>query len=340
MTQETRIEKEPGLVSLSPCLPVSLSFRIGLRAWFYLVWLSWQRLGRFQLMLWIALALLAFSAFLVTLRANSRGWETASQPHPNWWGPTHDQWAILAEPVTTSPERLALGNAVSGSVRAALRMGSDPEAPESSRFSHFAIANFTQWVVFSAFLSFLLPILSLSFATEALGGEREGKSVTWLLSRPLSRPAIYLAKFVAILPWAFGLNLGGFVLLCLVAGRPGWIALQLYWPAVAWATLAFAALFHFIGMYFRWPAVIAIVYTFFLETIMGNMPGYLKRVSVNFYAHCMMYDAAKHYGVQPEKPSIYMPVSGTTAWCVLLVTTVVLLGIGMLVFSRLEYRDA
>ena len=79
----------------------------------------------------------------------------------------------------------------------------------------------SRWIVYSVFLSFLLPIWSLSFATEALGGEREARSLVWLLSRPLSRPAIYLAKFVALLPWSLGLNLGGFALLCLAAGQPG-----------------------------------------------------------------------------------------------------------------------
>ena len=35
-----------------------------------------------------------------------------------------------------------------------------------------------------------------------MGAEREGSSLVWLLTRPLSRPAIYLAKFVALLPWS------------------------------------------------------------------------------------------------------------------------------------------
>jgi hypothetical protein len=39
------------------------------------------------------------------------------------------------------------------------------------------------------FLSFLLPLFSLSFATEALGSERESRSLVWLLSRPLPRGA-------------------------------------------------------------------------------------------------------------------------------------------------------
>ena len=68
---------------------------------------------------------------------------------------------------------------------------------------------FSNGVVFALFTGFLLPILSLSFATEALGGEREDNSLVWLLTRPLPRPAVYLAKFTALLPWSIGLNVGG-----------------------------------------------------------------------------------------------------------------------------------
>jgi len=71
-------------------------------------------------------------------------------------------------------------------------------------------------------------------------------------------------------------------------------------------------------IFFRRPAVVAIVYAFFLEVIFGNMPGYLKRISIGFYTRCMMYEAAQDYGVQPERPDIFLPVSGPTALAVLI----------------------
>ena len=42
---------------------------------------------------------------------------------------------------------------------------------------------------------------------------------------------------------------------------------------VFWSTLTFCALFYLIGAFFRRPAVLALVYAFFLEVIIGNMPG-------------------------------------------------------------------
>jgi hypothetical protein len=94
------------------------------------------------------------------------------------------------------------------------------------------------------------------------------------------------------------------------------------------------------GAFFKRPAIVALVYSFFLETLMGNMPGYLKRVSISFYTRCMMFDAARDFGVEPEKPSIYLAVDGWTACTVLLSVTVVLLVLGMYFFSRTEYVTA
>src|SRR5439155_17374495 len=189
---------------------------------------------------------------------------------PGAWSPS-PPLTLVADPVQL---------AVSSAVAAAL---------ESESFRRdVALVSFTRVVVFNIFTTFLLPLCSLSFATEALGREREQRNLVWTLTRPLPRPAVYLGKFVALLPWCLVLNLAGFGLICLAGGEPGRAALGLYWPAVVMGTVAFAALFHLMGALFRRPAVVAILYAFFLETVMGNLPGHLKRGSISFYMRCLM----------------------------------------------------
>jgi ABC-type transport system involved in multi-copper enzyme maturation permease subunit len=280
-------------------------------------------------MVWIAIGLLAFSAALVAINTAAGRWGYQHRRYPGRSGPTIDQWVDRTEMSVAASHRTvggqAVANAIFGSARALVR--------ES------AFLVFSREAVFSIFLSFLLPVWSLSFATEALGGDREHNNLVWLLTRPLPRPAIYLAKFAALLPWSIGLNVGGFAVLCLAGGKPGVQALRLFWPAVFWSTLAFSALFYLIGSYFRRPAVIAILYSFFLETLLGNMPGYLKRVSIGFYARCMMFESAQAYGFQPEKPSVYLPVDGITAVTVLAALTLILLVVGTVLFSRSQYHE-
>jgi ABC-type transport system involved in multi-copper enzyme maturation permease subunit len=354
--------------ALLPAAPPSL-----LRAWCALALLCLQRQARARQMVWIALVLVAFTALVVglvnlaggnwtmkryrwiiprlrpELRTNLRGGgialesapgdrTTPPQPKDLRQGPpqalpivTYEQIATMLEELppalgpVSGPSSTALLQAMSGVTRSVL--------------DNTALYEFSRWIIFAVFLKFLLPICSLSFATEALGGEREGRSLVWLLTRPMPRAWVYLAKFVGLLPWSLGLNLGGFALLCLLAGPPGRMALQLYWPAVLGGTFAFCALYHLMAACFRRAAVVALVYSFFLETILGSMPGLMKRVSVGFYTQCLMFDAAQDYGIQPEKPSIYLPVTGPTAWVVLAGLTVGLLVVGMVVFSRSEYQD-
>src|SRR5207253_9263130 len=101
-------------------------------------------------------------------------------------------------------------------------------------------------------------------------------------TRPLRKPTVYLAKYVAALPWCLGLNLIGFIALCLAAGEPGRLALRLFWPAVLGGTVAFAALFHLIAVVFRRPAIVGLIYSFFFETLVAVLPGDLKLLSLCF----------------------------------------------------------
>jgi hypothetical protein len=73
--------------------------------------------------------------------------------------------------------------------------------------------------------------------------------------------------------------------------------------------------------------------------VLANMPGYLKRISIGFYTRCLMFESAEQYGIQPENPFVYLPVSGTTATAVLLGLTTALLVVGMVVFSQLQFRE-
>lgn len=310
----------------TPALPATASRT---RAWCYLVWLSWQRQARTSQMVWIAIGLLLFVASLEAIFTSMDAWSMRNWRWPYRRGPTITQWADEIQIMTSVRDSSAGGQGVQAAVAAAVRA-----FIQSSGFGIFS-----HWGVFVLFLSFMLPLFNLSFATEAMGGERESNSLIWLLSRPLPRSAIYLGKFAALLPWTLGLSLGGFGLLCLAGGRHGWLAFRLYWPAVLAATLAFSSLFFLMGAWFRRPAVTALVYSFFLEVVFANMPGYLKRISIGFYAHCMMFDSAAAYGIQPERPEIFLPVDGTTALTVLLGLTIALLGIGVFVFSRSQYQE-
>src|SRR5687767_14061630 len=68
----------------------------------------------------------------------------------------------------------------------------------------WTVFGFTNAIINGVYISFLLPILCLCFGTNALGGDWEERSLVWLLTRPLPRPLVYAAKFLAAAPWTFG----------------------------------------------------------------------------------------------------------------------------------------
>jgi ABC-type transport system involved in multi-copper enzyme maturation permease subunit len=288
-----------------------------LRAWWELVLLSVRRQAQLRVMLIISLTVLAGLALMVALNTQFRGWHLFRE--------STLQRLMKYPAVQVSPVPLGVTQAAEAAVSAVLLHPSSP------------VLMFSKSVVYTVFLRFLLPLWSLSFATQALGGEREGRTTVWLVTRPLPRSSIYLAKYVALLPWALGLNLGGFAVLCLAAGEPGRVALGLYWPAVVWGTLAFTALFHLLGATVRRPAVVGLIYAFVLEAFLSDLPFAMKRLSVSFYTRCLMFDEYfQRYGLPPTDPEVYGAVGPTAAVVTLAAATVGLTAFGMLWFSRAE----
>ena len=200
---------------MSPERPSSL------RAWFYLIRLSLRRQAQARQMVMIALGLLLFAAVFIRINTALNFWNVRT------WRKRIDNERYTNAQILAAAQTPMLGfprSLAQGAVEFAL-MGSIDAAFDATPF-----VVFSEGFVLTLFLGFLLPIWCLSFATEALGGEREGNNLIWLLSRPLSRWSIYLAKFFAMLPWSLGLTLGGFALLCLLAGRPG---VKATWPLLA-----------------------------------------------------------------------------------------------------------
>ncbi|MFM8273663.1 MAG: ABC transporter permease [Gemmata sp.] len=208
----------------------------------------------------------------------------------------------------------------------------------------WAFLTYSRWALFLVFMGFVLPLFTMSYASAAFGSERESRSLIWVMTRPIPRGAIYLAKLLGALPWCLAFGLGGFVLICSVSGAPGREGLVRYWPAVTAATVAFAALFHLVGALVKRPVVIGLVYVFFYEAVVAILPGSLKLLSLTFYARSLMYNEAA-VGHDPELVRSMLPVmteavSTGTAWAVMLTAPVVITAGGMWLFSQTEYRDA
>jgi hypothetical protein len=91
---------------------------------------------------------------------------------------------------------------------------------------------------------------------------------------------------------------------------------------------------------FRRATILALGYALFLETLMGNMPGIVKRLAVSFYARCLVFDASEPFGIGPSGPFnelLFLPLSASVAQTVLVSASAGLLLLGLVMFSVKEY---
>ncbi len=325
-----------------------------------LVGFSFRRQWRVRGMGWVAVGLLAVLTITVAGVSHGSpdwGWGLEGRIAWRYWTSSPD---AQFKPGTTEKERdklefIRYHQATEQLDRVQMvPLSSNSSAMEMTAFAilrvilldkvfldEWAFLNFTRWVVFTMYLGFVMPLFTLAFASGAMGTEREGRTMIWLFTRPLPRWAIYLAKFLGVLPWCLLASGGGFVALCLAGGEYGQRALAAYWPAVLAGTISFSALFHFVGAVFRRPTVVGLVYIFFFEMLVANLPGSLKQLSLNYYVRSLMYNeaAAVLTKVSPESLAVYAPAETASAWGTLAVVTLGITGLGMWLFGRLESKD-
>ena len=319
-----------------------------LSAFLALVSFSFRRHLRVKQVAWVGFALLGLMTLVITAVTHGPvGWrletrertlanlkdKDGSDPVRMTYRQYGDDRLTFYQVYPGPPEAFAIKSAVVDAYRAILR--------DEQYLDDFAFLNFARWVVFSLFLAFLMPLFTLAYGSGALGGERESRTLLWLISRPLPRWAIYLGKLLGVLPWCVAVSLLGFTVLCLVGGEYGQRALGLYWPVVLAGSVAFGCVFQMVGAVLRRPTVVGLVYVFFFETLVANLPGSLKQFSLNYYVRSLFYNAtAANIGtVQPESVDVYAPTDSATAWGTLIVVSVFVTVLGAWLFSRQEPKD-
>lgn len=200
-----------------------------------------------------------------------------------------------------------------------------------------AFVLFGEEFVIRIFTLALLPLCALAYATSSIGGDREDRTLLFLLVRPIPRWSILLAKMSATLPLVLGISIGAFYVYCLPAGPAGEAAFRLFLPAVVSMAAAYVGLFHLFAVVFRHSTIIALIYSLFMEALLGNMPGVIKRVAVSFYGRSMMYRLGEPWGL--EEATVFQSVSADVGLAALWAIAVGSALAAMFYFQRREYHD-
>ena len=200
-------------------------------------------------------------------------------------------------------------------------------------------AELARQIVLPLYMGFLLPVICLGYASAAIADERTGETLVYLLTTNIPRPLVYLSKYAAARLLTLGMTLGGLAVLCLMSGKIGLEALGVFWTVTACATTAYVGLFLLFSAWVRRATFLALAYALMIETLTGNIPGVVKRITVSFYAKSWLYESGETLDLAPSGVALglFDPVSAATAQSVLALASVGFLALGIWVFSRKEY---
>jgi ABC-2 type transport system permease protein len=199
--------------------------------------------------------------------------------------------------------------------------------------------DFVEFILTTIFVSIFLPLAALCFGTAGIGRERDSKTLVYLVSTPTPRPIVYYAKFVAMLAVTMLWTCGGYLVLLASAGIIEAKVVMGYLPTIILGSFAYVALFQLMSVVIRFATIVSFLYIIFFESLVGNIPGTTKRVTVSFYVKCLILDASETLGFERENGGVdmFQAISGGNATLVLIFGGLVLILLGSLIFWRKEY---
>lgn len=194
---------------------------------------------------------------------------------------------------------------------------------------------------------FTLTILSVIYGTGVVSLEMEQRTIVYLLTRPVPRWRILLAKFLVSLLVIVVVTLVATLLLALAVYGPAKIGDAGFGPdmkALVMGALAYGSLFLLLGAALPRPLMYALLFVFGWETWVPILPGSFARISIMTYVRTL---AAREVN-DPDAggdamnpltafgtPTIDIPIN--EAWITLAGITLVCLIGALWIFSVKEY---
>jgi ABC-2 type transport system permease protein len=207
--------------------------------------------------------------------------------------------------------------------------------PELSGFELYGL------VVNHYYVRNVLPLAALFYASSLVADEVEGKTLTYLLTRPIRRASILSGKFAAYLATTLSLALPAtvvtFFLLATARGLAGVGArvpdLFRDLGVIALALVVYGALFTLLGVLMRRPLVPGLLFLFGWELV-ANLPGHMPRLTVTAWLRSLL----RHRPAQEGLSELFVQVLPAGQGLVVLgVMAVSFMALAFWIFSFREY---
>jgi len=196
-------------------------------------------------------------------------------------------------------------------------------------------------VVALFFVRNLLPLVALLFGSALISDAVDSKTLTYFLTRPISRLSIFLGEFLAYLVTVLTLTLPCVVLtyLVLCVGTPqgaGFGAADLVQDlgACALTLFTYGGVFALLGVSLKRPLIPGLLFLFVWEGFVANLPGDAPNYTLSAYARSLIRHRPSEEGLA-QLFSKFFPVGESVL--VLGIAGVVSLALAIWIFSRREY---
>jgi len=197
-------------------------------------------------------------------------------------------------------------------------------------------------IIMVFYLQFLILILSLFFGTSVCSEELEGKTLTYLTTRPIPKSAIILGKYAAYTLLAVIMTAAGVILSFLILNLDSLRDVSLYGvllrdlSVLTLGLVSYTAFFTLIGTFFKRAIIFGLVFSFGWENVIQYFPGSTQRLAIVHYLKSLLPTSSS-----PVKLTALLfrlePTPPWTAVLVLFVITAVFLVLACLFFSQKEY---
>jgi ABC-2 type transport system permease protein len=211
----------------------------------------------------------------------------------------------------------------------------------ASRVAAYDILLF-QSVMVPLFLQVVLIFVTLVNASTLIREEIEDNTLPYLLTRPISKPAIVLYKYLGYLIVVLVLLIPPIVLAYAVTEAytgTGFSTdsdvLAGFLVATILGSAAYGALFLFISVLVRRPLAVGLLIGFVWESIVGSIPGQVPKLSVIHYLRSIL----KGMIAVGPLTTYSTDVSAGISVVVLVGFTVAMVVVSMLVFQQMEFRQ-
>jgi len=148
------------------------------------------------------------------------------------------------------------------------------------------------------FLRFIVPILGIFYGTSLIADEVEDKTITYLFTRPISRSAVLLGKFLAYIASTVLIVLPAVMLIYFLVVPIGGGGIASAFPdllrnllLLALGLCVYGGLFAAVGAWIKRPVLFGLFFAFGWENFALALPGYLKHFTLAFYIQGLVQTA-------------------------------------------------